>query len=277
MVWLLVLDDAVDDVCKLLDLRHDALQPLVEPVDDGVRRNPVAGCSACLHGVGGVAFVDGGNPLLALRLEASMVDPALFRQSPVAGFRPLLAQGLKRILQVEGIRVHAFPLPLPAVPRVELLHAGRLVDDGNAVSILVTPVLASPLHAETSALPINLTVGYENVCVRVASLTVAVDRIRGRVAARADVLPHVLFHHLPLHGQRELSWQGDHDLLRHPRVRAPVRVLDRVEQYDGIIERIGCPFGQERARGEHAFAPAETVVGLPQPLVAHLPARDVGQ
>lgn len=69
----------MDDVCKLLDLRHDALQPLVEPVDDGVRRNPVAGCSACLHGVGGVAFVDGGNPLLALRLEAFMVDPALFR------------------------------------------------------------------------------------------------------------------------------------------------------------------------------------------------------
>lgn len=206
-----------------------------------------------------------------------MVDPALFRQSPVAGFRPLLAQGLKRILQVEGIRVHAFPLPLLAVPRVELLHAGRLVDDGNAVSILVTPVLASTLHAEPSALLIDLTVGYENVRMRVASLTVAVDRIRGRIAARADVLSHVLFHHLPLHGQRELAWQGDHDLLRHPRVRVPVRSLDRVEQCDGIIERLGCPFGQERARGEYAFAPAETVVGFPQPLVAHPPARDVGQ
>lgn len=267
----------MDDVCKLLELRHDTLHPLVEPADDGVRRNPVAGRSACLHGVGGVAFVDGGNPLLALRLEAPVIDPALFRKSPVAGFRPLLAQGLKRVLQVEGIRVHAFPLPLPAVPRVELLHAGRLIDEGNAVSILVTPVLASTLHAETSALPIDLTVSYENVRVRVAFLTVAVDRIRGRVAARADALPHILLHHLSLHGQRELAWQGDHDLLRHPCVRAPVRGLYRVEQDDGIIERLGCPFGQERARGEYAFAPAETVVSFPQPLVAHPPARDVGQ
>lgn len=220
--------------------------------------------------------MDGWRCLDPPSLQALLADVEPFGQQPVAFARPACSQRLERLAFVERVRRDAHPLPLLAIALVELLHAGGLVDERDALPGFVELVFLAALDPRPPV-GVKLPVGYEDVRVRVVATPVLVYRVRGGIAARVQLAADEPFHHLtPLLG-RELSGQGNHDFLRRASVGGTLHRLNPVEQRLGIPQPLVGTLGQQRMRLDDPLTARKPVVRHAEPLIPDPLGGDVRQ